>query len=57
METKKIRKLSGKLKTVKKIREKSGNFAKSSRKLKFLVFKKFNIRTSNLRSFGKMLST
>jgi len=37
-----IRKMSGKLKTrMKQIREKLGNFAKFSEKLKFLILKKF----------------
>ena len=35
--------MSGKLKTSKEVREKSGNFAKFSRKLKFLTLKKFNM--------------
>lgn len=44
--------LSWKLKTTKEIREKSGNFAKFSGKLKFLALKKCNVHT--LHSLGML---
>jgi len=51
----KIREMSEKLKTVKKIEEKSRNFAKFSRKYKFLVLRKFDTSISHLRSFRILL--
>jgi len=46
--------MSGKLKTVREIKEKSENFAKSLEKLKFFVLKSFNV--CNISSF-EILST